>query len=125
MRRFSIVLSMILVLSVVGTVLAFAVGIPEVDRPNATMVLDPIGKFKKANCIGEDGVPYVTFRGRWEGGENDVTPGSTDYNLNGPLTIARVVWTVNRSTERGVLRAHISVVDPVSLQLTYAGRITL
>jgi hypothetical protein len=125
MRRISIIVLVAFGLSAVGMALAFAIGIPEVDRANATLALDPIGKLKKTTCVGEDAVPYVTFRGRWEGSETDVTPGSTDYDLGGALVVSRAVWTINLATQRGVLRAHISVFDPISGDTHYAGRLTM
>ena len=47
-------------------------------------------------CVGEDGINYRTLRGTWKGTEVDVTPGSTDYDLNGPITVNRVEWTRRR-----------------------------
>ncbi len=125
MRRISIIVVIALGLSTAGMALAFAVGTPEVDRANATLVLDPIGKLNKKTCIGEDAVAYVTYRGQWQGSEVDVTPGSTDYDLGGALAVTRAVWTINQITARGVLRAHISVFDPVTGYTHYAGRLTL
>src|SRR5580765_4755145 len=115
MKRICMVVIAAVAFSALGVSFAAAVGTPEVDRANATFVLDPIGTFKKVNCLGEDGIKYRTLRGRWEGGETEVTPGFTDYDLSGPLTVSNVVWTINLTTVRGVLRANILLRDQVSL----------
>jgi hypothetical protein len=125
MKRITMVVIAAVAFSALGVSFAVAVGIPEVDRANATFVLDPIGKFKKVNCPGEDGINYRTLRGRWEGGENEVTPGFTDYDLSGPLTVSKVVWTINLVTGRGVLKANILLRDAVTLIRTYSGTLTL
>ncbi len=125
MRRISIVVILVLAFTALGVTFAMAVGTPEVDRANATFVLDPIGKFKDKSCPGEDGINYTTFRGKWEGGEVDATPGSTDYNLTGSLKVSKVVWTINRTTERGVLRANIQLSSLANGLTIYKGRITL
>jgi hypothetical protein len=125
MKRISMVMIAAVAFSALGVSFAAAVGTPEVDRANATFVLDPIGTFKKVNCLGEDAIKYRTLRGRWEGGETEVTPGFTDYNLSGPLTVSNVVWTINLTTVRGVLKANILLRDQVSLIRTYSGTLTL
>src|SRR5438046_3167520 len=77
-RRVTVVLAIVLGLSTLGMAIAFAVvGPPEVDRPNATMLLDQ-HQFQSVACVGEDGGAYTTLRGLWKGAETDFTPGSTD-----------------------------------------------
>src|ERR1700722_4474823 len=90
---------------------AFAAGGPEVDEANASIQL-PSSTFTPTNCAGEDGVKYVTYRGAWKGGETDLTPGSTDYNLTGNLTIKKVVWTINLTTDRGLLTGSAKLNSP-------------
>jgi hypothetical protein len=109
-----------------GAAIAGASGQPEVDEANASIQL-PATNFTSTGCAGEDGVKYVTFRGAWKGGETDLTPGSTDYSLSGPLTITNVVWTVNLSTLRGVLHGVATLSSPTAGApfKTYAGPITL
>ncbi len=124
-RRISIVMAIALGVSMVGMAIAFAVvGPPEVDRPNATMLLDH-HKFQGVQCVGEDGGGYETLRGNWKGNETDVTPGSTDYNLTGPLTVRRVVWTINLATGRGVVRGLITLFDQATAFTTYDGSVTI
>jgi hypothetical protein len=109
----------------VGAGVAVASGQPEVDQANATIQLNS-AKFVPTSCAGEDGINYVTFRGAWKGGETDGTPGSTDYNLSGPLTISKVVWTVNLSTLRGVLHGVATLrAAGTTTVTTYTGPITL
>jgi hypothetical protein len=85
-----------------GVAVAAAGSVPEIDAANATIQLGST-KFVSTSCVGVGGVPYVTFRGTWKGGETAVPP-LTPYNLSGPLTIKKVVWTINLNTDRGVLR---------------------
>jgi hypothetical protein len=108
------------------TIAAASSGVPEVNEANATIQLAS-AKFVPTTCAGEDGIKYVTYRGTWKGGETDVTPGSTDYNLSGPLTISKVVWTINLSTQRGVLRGTASLVSAgtAGLTKTYVGPMVL
>jgi hypothetical protein len=111
----------------VGTGVAFAAassGVPEVDEANATIQLAP-AKFVPTACAGEDGISYVTYRGTWNGGETDTTPGSTDYSLTGPLTIKSVVWTINLSTGRGLLRGKATLTGASTKIRTYYGALTL
>ena len=101
---------------------------PEVDNANATIAF-PAAKFAPATCLGEDGINYVTYRGAWSGTETDVTPGSTDYNLSGTLTVSKVLWTINLTTQRGVLRGSAELVSPspsgATGSVTYTGPLTL
>jgi len=108
-------------------VAAAASGVPEVDEANATIQLAP-ARFVPTACPGEDGISYVTFRGSWKGGETDLTPGSTDYNLTGNLTVTKVVWTINLTTDRGLLRgtALLTGVSSSGSSLkTYSGPLTM
>jgi hypothetical protein len=110
-----------------GITVAAASGAPEVDEANATMQLGA-AKFVPTGCPGEDGISYVTYRGTWKGGETDLTPGSTDYNLSGNLTISKVVWTINLTTDRGLLRGTAALTTPSSAGgtvKTYSGPLTL
>lgn len=108
-----------------GGVAAAMSGVPEVDRANAGLRLSASPQFTSVSCAGEDGVPYVTYRGGWHGAEIDVTPASTDYNLSGSITIGKVVWTVNRKTQRGVLAGSAVLTSPASGVRTYAGTLRL
>jgi hypothetical protein len=106
------------------TIAAASSGVPEVDEANATIQLAS-AKFVPITCAGEDGIKYVTYRGTWKGAET--APASTDYNLTGPLTISKVVWTINLSTQRGVLRGTATLVSAgtAGLTKTYAGPMVL
>lgn len=123
MKRLTTVLAAVLGLSMLGVVLAAAVGVPEIDRANATLKLSP-GRFSVVQCMGEDAISYITLRGAWVGTETETTPGFTDYDLSGTVAIKRVVWTVNLKTRRGLLLAAISLTDPHG-SLSYSGRLTL
>ena len=123
-KKVSAVLASALAFSMLSMAIALAAvnATPEVDRPNATMQL--AGKFKSVTCVGEDGGAYATFRGKWKGPENDVTPGSTDYNLNGTLLLGKVVWTINLATGRGVARSPGALYDANAMKV-YSGRVTI
>jgi hypothetical protein len=113
-------------LTLIGGGVAVAIsGVPEVDRANATLRLSASPQFTSVSCAGEDGLPYVTYRGGWRGTEIDVTPASTDYDLSGPITIGKVVWTVNRETKRGVLAGSAILTSPASGLRTYVGPLRL
>ncbi len=107
---------------------ASAAGGPEIDEANATIQVGA-SSFVTTTCAGEDGIKYETFRGTWKGGETETTPGFTDYNLTGPFTVKKVVWTVNLTTDRGVLTGTASLKSAPSgsttLEATYAGQLTL
>ncbi|HEV2360928.1 MAG TPA: hypothetical protein VGS21_04430, partial [Acidimicrobiales bacterium] len=106
---------------------AFAAGIPEIDEANAAIKLQPSSPFTARACLGEDGIKYVTYRGTWTGAETDLTPGSTDYNLSGPMTVRNIVWTINLTTQRGVLKgaANVSEATPIAVVPVYSGPLTL
>ncbi|MGO9197204.1 MAG: hypothetical protein ACLQK4_08755 [Acidimicrobiales bacterium] len=99
----------VFVLSGAGVAMA-ASGTPEIDEANATIALKAAKTFVPTGCAGEDGVSYVTYRGSWLGGETDGTPGSTDYNLTGALSVKNIVWTINLQTQRGVLKGKADLV---------------
>lgn len=124
MKRIALVIAASIAFSTVGVAFAAVVGIPEVDSANATMQLQP-GTFKQRSCTGEDATKYATWRGSWKGNEVDVTPGSTDYVLTGTVDIRNVVWTVNLTTLRGLLRARIVLIDPATSAPIYAGALVL
>jgi len=132
MKRTIAALATTVVLSIgAGATYAAAAGVPEVDEANATFQLSPAGTFSAKSCAGEDLTKYVTFRGAWIGGETDLSL-STDYVLTGKLTISKVVWTINLSTQRGVLKGTASFVsDPAvtgagdAKPSTYSGPVTL
>ncbi|MGD0083723.1 MAG: hypothetical protein ABSD78_11055 [Acidimicrobiales bacterium] len=112
MKRFLAALATAaVVISGAGVAMASS-GVPEVDEANATIAVKPVSKFVPTTCAGEDGVGYVTYRGAWKGAETDVTPGSTDYNLSGRLTIKGIVWTINLQTDRGILKGKADLVGP-------------
>ncbi len=104
------------------------VGTPNVANANAGLRLTPVAAFKATDCTGVSGVPYVTYRGAWKGTETDVTPGSTPYNLSGPVKVAGVVWTINLKTQRGVLRGTVTLSGPTAtgaLSTTYSGNLVV
>ena len=115
---------------VIGGAAAFASasGGPEINSAKATIQL-AAAKFVPARCAGEDGIPYITYRGSWKGGETDGMPGSTDYNLSGSLTVKDGVWTINLKTDRGVLRGVAQLGGQPAAggpsSVTYAGLLTL
>ncbi len=125
-RIIAAVATSVLVAAGAGATIAAAAGAPEVDEANATIQLGA-SHFTAARCLGEDGVTYETFRGSWKGGETDLTPGSTDYNLTGSLAVNRIVWTVNLKTQRGVLRGTTALTSDTAAApvKTYTGPITL
>lgn len=129
MKRFivAVVASASIVVGSAAVAVAGRTG-PEIGNANATIQLSP-NKFVPKACVGQAGVPYVTYRGSWTGGETDLTPGSTNYNLTGSLTVHSVVWTVNQVTQRGVLRGQAELVSPSATgatgTVTYTGPITL
>jgi hypothetical protein len=108
-----------------GGVAAATAGVPEIDKANSSMRLSASPQFTSKTCAGEDGQKYVTYRGGWKGVETDVTPGSTDYDLSGRLTVGKIVWTVNLETKRGVLSGQALLVDPKTTQRTYLGPLRL
>lgn len=125
MRRTRIVASVAVALSLIGGVASAVVGTPEIDNANVDIRVQAAPTFTPTRCAGEDGMPYVTYRGGWRGSEADVTPGSTDYDLNGALTVGKIEWTVNLKTRRGVLTGVAVLTSPASGLRTYAGPITL
>ncbi|MDP9220705.1 MAG: hypothetical protein M3P23_09210 [Actinomycetota bacterium] len=124
MRKISIVVGALLLFSALGVAMAAAAGVPEIDRANAVFDLRPTGQFASTPCPGEDGLPYITYRGTWKGVETETTPGFTDYSLSGSLTVKRVVWTINLETKRGVLTGTATLTD-ASGRPTYSGKLTL
>ena len=128
MKKLLATLSAASVMSIAGVAAAATtVGPPEVDQANASIQLAPVA-FTAATCAGEDGMTYETFRGAWKGGENDLTPGSTDYNLSGNVTVKNVVWTINLKTQRGILYGAATLVSPDATgatSTTYTGPLTL
>jgi hypothetical protein len=126
-RIFAAIATSAMIVAGTGIAIAAASSVPEVDEANATIQLGST-KFVPTACTGVDGVPYVTLRGTWKGGETDLTPGSTPYNLTGPLTIKKVVWTINLNTDRGLLRgtAVLTGAEPSgAAETTYSGPVTL
>ena len=122
--RFVVALAALTVLVGGGVAVALS-GTPEIDKANATMRLSASPKFTSVRCPGEDGLPYITYRGGWRGAESDVTPGSTDYNLSGPLVVSKVVWTINLETKRGVLSGTALLTSAASAKRTYVGPLRL
>lgn len=110
-----------------GAAMAAASGGPEIDNASATITLHK-AELKATRCTGVKGIPYVTYRGSWGGTEHDTSPGSTPYDLSGPLSIGNVVWTINLRSGRGVLRGTTSLfsTDAAGAALTtYRGPLTL
>jgi hypothetical protein len=108
-----------------GIAVAAAISSPNINAANASIQLGS-AKFVPTACSGVGGVPYVTFRGTWKGGETDL--GSAPYNLSGTLTIKKVVWTINLKTDRGVLKGSATLVGDASSGsnlTTYSGPLTL
>jgi hypothetical protein len=124
-KRVLVPVATIVALAISGGVAYAVVGAPEVDRANATISVKPSVKFTPTSCLGEDGIHYVTYRGAWSGSETEVTPGFTDYNLSGPIKIAGVVWTINQTTGRGVLKATATLTSATANFITYSGPLTL
>jgi hypothetical protein len=110
-----------------GAAIAAAPGAPEIDEANASMQLKAVAPFVPTRCAGEDGIPYETFRGTWKGGETDLTPGTTDYSLSGPMTVKGIVWTINLKTDRGLLRGSAVLTGNAATAptRTYVGPVTL
>ncbi len=125
MRRIRIVLTLLSAMLVGAIAAGAAAGVPEIDNANASVRLTAKPAFTQVTCAGEDGTDYVTFRGRWIGTQAEMTPGFTDYNLSGSLTVRRVEWTINLRTLRGVLTGVAVLVSPEAGTTTYLGRLTL
>lgn len=129
MKRFPVAIATFaVILAGAGVAAAAGVGTPEIDEANATLQVKPTAQFTASHCDGEDGITYVTYRGNWAGSETDVTPGSTDYNLSGSLSVTGIVWTVNQKTQRGVLRGTAGLVTQSAAggtSRTYLGPIVL
>jgi hypothetical protein len=110
-----------------GAAMAMTIGPPEIDVASATIQIAS-SPFKPSHCVGMKGVPYVTYRGSWKGGETDLTH-TTPYNLTGTLSVPNVVWTINLKTDRGLLHGTATLTDqPASgapALTTYSGPITL
>jgi hypothetical protein len=105
-----------------GMAVRAASGTPEVDRANATMQLS--GSLRPTNCVGEDAVKYVTYKGSFRGGESQFLPDPTDYGLTGSLAINAIQWTISRPTGRGVLIGTITLTNAAGA-VQYAGKLTL
>jgi hypothetical protein len=122
-RRFMTVLAAIAVFAMIGVATAIAVGVPEIDKANATFSLKPTATPVPSVCPGEDATNYKKFTGSWKGGEVDFTPGTTDYVMTGKLATAGV-WTINVPTGRGLFTAKAKLVSSTGVPL-YSGTITL
>ena len=121
MRR--IMFASVTVVVVLGLALAASavVGPPEVDKANATATSNNTpGTKRSLSCPGEDNGAanaFTSYQMKWPATEVDATPGSTDYNLSGDLTVNGKI-TVNNQTQRGVL---IGTATLVSAPTTGAG----
>jgi hypothetical protein len=123
MRRIALVVALVAAFSLGGVLVHAATsGTPEVDNANATQSLQ--GRLVAKQCTGEDGIAYVTFRGTFAGSETETTPGLTDYDLSGSLTVKGIVWTINGKTGRGVLTGTIALVSTAGIP-EYTGKITM
>jgi len=129
MKRFIVGLatSVAVVVGTAGIALAGAGG-PEIDNAAASIQLQP-AKFVPTTCVGVNSVNYVTYRGTWKGSETALATNATTYNLTGALTVSNVVWTINLSTDQGVLRGTAKLVSQSPAggpsSVTYAGPLTL
>jgi hypothetical protein len=123
-RRFMTVLAAITVFAMIGVATAMAVGVPEIDKANATFQLKPTATPVVTSCPGEDATTYKKVTGNWKGGEVDFTPGSTDYVLTGKLGFQQGVWTINTATGRGLFTAKAKLTSSTGVPL-YSGTITL
>src|ERR1700738_1087178 len=86
MRKIALLVALVAAFSLGGVLVHAATsGIPEIDNANATQALQ--GRLSPKQCVGEDGITYLTFRGTFAGVETETTPGLTDYDLSGPLTV--------------------------------------
>jgi hypothetical protein len=88
--------------------IATAGGQPNINNANATISVKPTG-IKTLQCVGVNGVPYMTWLGSWKGSEILTGPAFTPYNLSGAFTVNNWVWTVNLKTDRGVLTGTASL----------------
>jgi hypothetical protein len=123
-KRLVLPLAAVAIVAVPGVAFA-VVGTPEVDNANANIALQPSAAFRPTTCAGEDGISYITYRGTWKGSESDVTPGSTDYSLSGPLKVSGVTWTINTKTQRGVLKGTATLTSAAANLPTYSGLLVL
>ncbi|MGD0593574.1 MAG: hypothetical protein ABSB54_07845 [Acidimicrobiales bacterium] len=125
MKKTVVALVTFALITVGSVAIAVAAGAPRINEANAGMQL-AASKFTVVRCTGVKGITYETWRGTWKGGETDHTPGSTPYNLSGPITIKNIVWTINLKTDRGVLRGTtVFHSDASSTLVTYSGPLTL
>lgn len=105
-----------------GVALAYTIGTPEVDVANATIQMGSATP-TLTSCAGEDGQSYQTYRWGWAGGETGAAP-ATDYNLTGALKIAKIQWTINLNTGRGVLQGTANLINSAGVK-TYSGPLVL
>ena len=137
MKRLILVLFTFGLISVGSLAAANAGPAPMIDNANAQIKIQP-SPFKATSCPGTYAVkylgaaaPYVTFRGTWKGNEIEGAGplGLTPYNLTGPFVVNNVVWTINLTTDRGVLTGTVTLksVPPtaVAVAKTYSGPMTL
>lgn len=123
-RRLLTLLAATSVFAMLGVAGAVAVGVPEIDKANATFQLKPNATPVVTSCAGEDATTYKKVTANWKGGEVDFTPGSTDYVLTGKLGFQGGVWTINTSTGRGLFTAKAKLQTNSGVPL-YNGTITL
>jgi hypothetical protein len=123
-RRLLTLLAATAVFAMVGVAGAMAVGVPEIDKANATFQLKPAATPVITSCAGEDATTYKKVTANWKGQEVDFTPGSTDYVLTGKLNFQGGVWTINTSTGRGLFTAKAKLQSNAGVPL-YSGTITL
>jgi hypothetical protein len=123
-RRLITLLAATFVFVMAGVATAVAVGVPEIDKANATFQLKPTATPVVTSCAGEDATTYKKVTANWKGAEVDFTPGSTDYVLSGKLGFTTGVWTINTSTGRGLFTAKAKLQTNSGVPL-YNGTITL
>jgi hypothetical protein len=73
--------------------------------------------------VGEDKISYVTYTGNLVGGETQMLPDPTDYNLTGSLAISNIQWTINTQTGRGVLTGKATLTNAAGP--VYSGKLIL
>ena len=124
-KRGAVLMAATLAFSIAGIAIASAAGTPMIDPVNASFNAAPVAAPAATNCVGVGGVVYDKIAGAWKGTETDVTPGSSPYNLTGTLKITKFVLTASTATGRGVATAKISLTDPTTTFVVYAGSLTL
>jgi hypothetical protein len=127
MKRFVAAIAIgALVLAGAGVAMAGTIGTPEIVAESATITVAPQAAFVPTSCTGVGGVPYVSYVGAsWVGTETAAAPVLPPFNLTGTFSVTGIVWTINLSTGRGLLRGTAVFASPASAKGSYKGTITL